>query len=214
MPSLTLYCFPGACSRATMIALEEAGLTYATRQVNLRQGAQKAADYLALNPKGKVPALIVDGTPLTENIAILGYIADSSPNAHLLPPTTDALARAQALSAVGWLSSSILPLFGRVSRPQNFCDTPGAAERVAEIAKDEARMQLAIAEKHMRDREWWIHAWSVADAYLFYIETAAERFGIPIGGFPSLAAHVERMKARPAVQRILAWEEQATAQAA
>jgi glutathione S-transferase len=214
MPSLTLYCFPGACSRATMIALEEAGATYATRVVNLREGAQKSSDYLALNPKGKVPTLVVDGTPLTENVALLGYLADTSPHARILPPTTDPLARAQALSAVGWLSSSVLPLFSRMMRPQAFCDAPGAAERVAEMAKEEARQQLAIAEKHMRDREWWIHTWSVADAYLFYIETTIERFGIPVAGYPSLAAHAERMKARPAVQRTLAWEEQAQKQAA
>ena len=214
MPSLTLYCFPGACSRATMIALEEAGLFYQTRVINLRQGAQKSSDYVALNPKGKVPCLVVDGTPLTENIAILGYLADTNPSANLLPPITDAFTRAQALSAVGWLSSSILPLFSRIMRPQSYCDSPGAAGRLPAMAKEEALHQLALAETHMRDREWWIHTWSVADAYLFYIETAMERFGIPAASFPALAVHTERMKARPAVQRVLAWEEQAQKQAA
>ena len=80
------------------------------------------------------------------------------------------------------------------------------------MAKDEIRSQLALAERHLRDREWWIHQWSIADAYLFYIETTVERFGIDMAGFPSLAAHIDRMKARPATQRTLAWEEQATKQ--
>jgi glutathione S-transferase len=212
MASLTLFCFPGACSRATMIALEETGAPYAKRLVNLRAGAQKNPDYLALNPKGKVPTLLVDGTPLTENVAVLGYLADAFPAARLLPPTSDALARAQAVSAVGWLSSTVLPLFSRLMRPAAVCDIEGAAERMGEIARDDIHSNLAIADRHMRDREWWIHEWSAADAYLFYIEGNALRQGLELSAFPALAAHEERMRRRPSVQRTLAWEKEAMEQ--
>ena len=212
MPTLTLCCFPGACSRATMIALEEAGVPYSTRVVNLRGGGQNDPDYRAINPKGKVPALLADGTALTENVAILAYLADVVPQANLLPPTSDPLPRAQALSAIGWLSSAVLPLFSRIMRPERVCDLPGAAERMATMAKEEIRSNLTIAERHMQGREWWIHQWSVADAYLFYITMNAARQQIELAAFPSLEAHAERMKGRPATQRVLAWDDQAMAQ--
>src|SRR3546814_2949189 len=87
---LTLYCFPGACSRATMISLEETGAAYSTHVPNMMKNEQKSPEYLAVNPKGKVPVLVVDGEPLTDNIAILGFLADSFPDSGLLLPITDA----------------------------------------------------------------------------------------------------------------------------
>ena len=209
MTELVLCCFPGACSRATMIALEECGARYVTRVVNIRSGGQREADYLALNPKGKVPTLLVDARPLTENIAILEYLANTHPQASLLPPTSAAFERAQALSAVAWLSSTVLPAGGRIFRPERICDIESAGSRVASMAADEFRANLAIAERHMTDRTWWLHSWSVADAYLFYIMGLAKARGIESSTYTALLAHTARMTDRPATQRVLAWEGEA-----
>jgi glutathione S-transferase len=212
MADLTLCCFPGACSRATMVALEETGVPYAIRVVNLRTNSQKAPDYLALNPKGKVPTLINDGKPLTENVAILEYLAKTHPDAGLLPSIDEALLRAEALSAVAWLSSTVLPLGGRILRPERICDLEGSASRIAAMAGDEFKANLQLADRHIAGRTWWIDRWSVADAYLFYIVGLAKARGVDALPYSALMAHTERMKARPATQRVLAWEEQTVAQ--
>ena len=204
MPKLTLCCFPGACSRATMIALEEAGATYDTRVPNLMKGEHKQPDYLAINPKGKVPVLIADGVALSENVAILGYLAETYPGAKLLPG--DAMQRAQALSAVSWLSSAVLTAISRVFRPERVSDAPGSGERIKEVAKDEIRANLALAERHLAGRTWWVDGWSVADAYLYYIWATAMRIGIDPSAYPSVAAHAARMEERPSTQRVLDWE--------
>ncbi len=209
MPHLTLCCFPGACSRATMIALEEAGAPYDTRLANLAKGEQRSAEYLALNPKGKVPVLIVDGRPLTENVAILGWLATAYPQAGLLPE--EPLARAEALSTVSWLASSVLTTMIRIARPERVSAEAGAAEGIKAKALEAIRADLAIAERHMAGRSWWLDAWSVADAYLYYIFDAVATRGIDRSGFPGLVAHAGRMEQRPSTQRVLAWERQARA---
>src|SRR3546814_15701556 len=96
----------------------------------MMKNEQKSPEYLAVNPKGKVPVLVVDGEPLTENIAILGFLADSSPDSGLLPPITDAFRRAQAFSAIAWLSSSLLPAYEREFRPPNICDVDRFEDRI------------------------------------------------------------------------------------
>ena len=206
MSDLILCCFPGACSRATMIALEEAGARYETRVVNIRRGGQREPDYLALNPKGKVPTLIVEGKPLTENVAILEYLANRFPDGALLPPTADAFERAQAISAVAWLSSTALPAGSRIFRPERVCDLEGSAERIAAMAAEEFKANLAIAEDHMTGRDWWVGRWSVADAYLYYILGMAKVRGIDVSVYAALTAHAGRMNARPGTQRMQAWE--------
>src|SRR3546814_2574392 len=177
---LTLYCFPGACSRATMISLEETGAAYSTHVPNMMKNEQKSPEYLAVNPKGKVPVLVVDGEPLTENIAILGFLADSFPDSGLLPPITDAFRRAQAFSAVAWLSSSLLPAYGRVFRPANICDVEGTEERIKALATQEILAGLTLADKHLDGRDWGVGKWSIADAYLYYIACTANRINADI----------------------------------
>jgi glutathione S-transferase len=209
MPHLTLCCFPGACSRATMIALEEAGAAYDTRVANLPKGEQRSADYLAINPKGKVPVLVIDGKPLTENVAILAWLADAFPKAGLLP--ADPMQRAEALSAVAWLASSVLTTMARIVRPERVSAEPAAAEGIKAKAIESIAADLAIAEKHMAGRSWWLGGWSVADAYLYYIFAAVTQRGIDRSAYPNLAAHAARMEQRPSVQKVLSWEERAKA---
>src|SRR3546814_13569137 len=95
-----------------MISLEETGAAYSTHVPNMMKNEQKSPEYLAVNPNGKVPDLVVAGEPLTENIAILGFLADSFPDSGLLPPITAAFRRAQAFQSGVLIGSSLHPAFG------------------------------------------------------------------------------------------------------
>lgn len=117
---LKLFYSPGACSLASHVALEEAGAAFETQRVDLREGAQRGPDYLALNPKGKVPALATDKGVLTENPAILGYVARSFPEAGLAPDDSFAWSEVQAFNAFlasACTSPSITGSSPRAGRP-------------------------------------------------------------------------------------------------
>ena len=111
---LTLYIAPGACSRVTMLALEEAGLPYTIRKVGLMQGEQRTPGYLSLNPKGKVPVLVTAEGTLTENVAILSWLDAQQPQAGLLPPADRPFERAQALSWLSWSTTQLHSMLYRV----------------------------------------------------------------------------------------------------
>lgn len=106
MGGMKLYFSNGSCSLASHIALEEADAKFDAHRVNLREGEQKRPEYLAVNPKAKVPALAVDGGVITENPAILSYIADTHPQARLLAPPGE-LARAKAQEWLAWCASTV-----------------------------------------------------------------------------------------------------------
>ena len=124
---LTLYYAPGACSMASHIALGETGTPYERQIVNLAQGEQAKPEYLnGVNPHGKVPALKTDDGMLTENVAILTYLARSFPEAKLLP--TDTIGLARALSHMAYLSNTVHPAFTHIMRPGHFTSDESAHE--------------------------------------------------------------------------------------
>src|SRR5947209_7649496 len=109
---MKLHFAPGACSLASHIVLEESGARYEAAKVNLREGEQRKPEYLKINPKGKVPALVLDdGQVLTENPVIQAYVADANPQSKLLAPAGQ-LARWRALEWTAWCASGIQPAFG------------------------------------------------------------------------------------------------------
>ena len=116
---------------------------------------------------------------------------------------TDPLGRAQALSAVSWLSSAVLTTMSRIVRPERISDDPAAAGGIRDKAREDIRVSLAIADAHLEGRRWWLDTWSVADAYLFYIVTAVVTRGVSLDAFANLRAHQAAMEARPAVRRVL-----------
>src|SRR3546814_18804475 len=128
---------------------------------------------------------------------MLGFLADSFPDSGLLPPITDAFRRAQAFSAVAWLSSSLLPAYGRVFRPANICDVEGTEERIKALATQEILAGLTLADKHLDGRDWWVGQWSIADAYLSYIECASNRINADLKDFPNHSRHTARLSKRP-----------------
>ena len=105
MPDLKLFLFPGACSRVSLTALEQTGAAYETVMIDLMQGEHTRPDYRATNPRGKVPALLVDGKLLSENAAILRWLDRTYPAAGLFPQPADEWDAAQQLSDLFWVSS-------------------------------------------------------------------------------------------------------------
>ena len=209
MQDLTLWCFPFTSARATLFALEQAGVNYRTRLFDIMKGEQFTTEFLPVNPKGQIPVLIVDGQPLTESAAILGFLAQSFPQAGLAPE--DPFGRAQALSVVSWLASGPLTALLRVVRPYRISDDPGAAMGIRSLALTSIHESLALADRHLAGREWWLDQWSVADAYLYYMVVDAARFDVDFKGFASLDAFRARSEQRPAIRRVIEWEEKTLA---
>lgn len=183
---LTLYFAPGASSMAPHIALHEIGVPFQAVPLSLRRQENRAASYLALNPEGKVPTLLIDGRPLTEVAGILYYLARRYPDAALLP-ADDPEAEAQAVSWMSFIAATIHP-----ARRQG-------VQRCNEV--------FAFAEQRLGGSEWALGRYSIADIHLFRLFWRFARSRYPeAGSFPKLEAHYQRMMARPAVQRTCAAE--------
>jgi glutathione S-transferase len=150
---LTLAYAPIACSLVPFITLTEAGAEFDLLPVNLAKGEHQSAEYGKLNPKHKVPTLIIDGDPLTENVAIQIWIARQFPHAALLP--ADPLREAQAISILAWCSSGIHPKLTQQARPERYCDLPGAAPSVRALGSHSLFEQYAIADEMLAGREWF-----------------------------------------------------------
>jgi glutathione S-transferase len=132
---LTLYYSPGACSMASHIALEETGAAYTPQPVLIPKGEHQSPDYLKnVNARGKVPALRTDDGVLTENVAILAYLARTFPDAKLLP--TDPLGLARCLSHMAYLSNALHPTFARIVRAERIAPDPAAQEAVKASARE------------------------------------------------------------------------------
>ncbi|WEK40657.1 MAG: glutathione S-transferase family protein [Candidatus Brevundimonas colombiensis] len=201
---LTLHTAPGSCSRASHIALEEAGLDYQVRFVDFAKGNQRQPDFLAINPKGRVPALVTDRGVLTEGPAILAYIAALAPQARLAPTDPFDFARMQAFNL--YLASTIHVAHAHGRRAARWSDDAAAQTSMAAKVSDNMRTGFERIEASL-DGDWVMgDVYSVADPYLFVFSGWLESDGVDIARFPRVADHFERMSRRPAVQRVLAWE--------
>jgi glutathione S-transferase len=180
---LTLYFAPGASSMAPHIALHEIGEPFDGRPVSFAKGEQRSAAFLAVNPEGKVPVLLIEGRRLTEVAGILFYLAKRFPAADLLP-APDIEAEAQVISWMSFLAATVHPA------------------RVRGL--DYAMEIYALANARLGRRDWAIGRYSIADIHLFRLYW---RFANALkprpGSLPNLEAHHDRMMARPAVQRTL-----------
>ena len=183
---LTLYFAPGASSMAAHIALHEVGAPYQPKPLSWHKKENRDPAFLAINPEGKVPTLLIDGRVLTEVAAILWYLARRYPEAKLLP-ASDPEAEAQVISWMSFIAATIHP-----------------ARR---LGLEHARAVYTIAEHRLAGRDWAISQYSIADIHLFrlywrFVKTLEP----PRDAYPNLTAHYDRMMARPAVQRTIAAE--------
>jgi glutathione S-transferase len=203
---LQIYYSPNACSLAAHIALEEAGAEYEAVRLDFTKGEQRSERFLAINPKGRVPALVTDKGPLTEVAVILGWVAQTYPAAHL-KPDGDFFAFSKMQEFNLYIASTVHITFAHLFRTERWADS---AEAIAEIkAKVPASLGpvLGLIEDRFADGRDWVMGgqYTVADPYLYVMARWLERDGA--GGssrFPRIVAHRTRMQARPAVQRVLA----------
>nr|ART38649.1 G508 [uncultured bacterium] len=191
---MQLFISPGACSLAPHIALRETGADFEAVKVDLATRKTEAGDdFLAVNPSGKVPALILDnGETLTENPAILLYIADLG-SAAGLAPAEGSLARYQLLSRLSFLGSefhkAFVPLF-----------TPGTSDEVKAAAAVVVKNHLAALDKELAGRDHYAGvSFSVADIYLFVMLGWPGHVGIDMSAYPALGAYAGKIAQRPAV---------------
>ena len=179
---LTLYFAPGASSFAPHIALHEIGVAFEGRPMSFKRNDMRSPAFLAINPEGKVPTLLIDGRVLTEVAAILFYLARRYPEAGLLPPS-DIEAEAQALSWMSFIASTLHP----------------ARQRGPDIANE----AYGLADQRLGDG-WAIGRYSIADIHLFRLYWRFFHSLRPApGAFPNLDAHYARMMARPAVKKTI-----------
>jgi glutathione S-transferase len=195
---IRLYHSPMACSLASRLALAESGLDHEISLVRTYRNEQRSSDYLAVNPAGRVPALSVDGTIVTESTAILPLIADLAPEAGLLP--TERLARAQAQALLSYISSSLHAALTPAMFPERFT-VGGDPETVRAASIERAGQALQLLESRLGDQGFLLGQFSVCDLYLlvflFWRGNPALQGKLPTT--PGLNALQQRLLARPAV---------------
>ena len=203
---LTLYFAPGSCALASLIALEESGLAYEPRRLNLANGDQRQPEYLAINPKGRVPALVTDRGVITENIAIMTYIAQIAPAAKLAP-FDDPFEFAQLQSFNSYIASTVHINHSHKGRGYRWTDDAAAIESMKAKVPQTMAESFALIEDKMLKGPWVMgEHYTIADGYLFTMENWLPGDGVDRDRFAKVSAHYARMLARPAVQKALAVE--------
>jgi glutathione S-transferase len=198
---MKLFFAPGACSIGIHVLMEEIGKPYDGVTVDLRGGAQYKPDFTAVNPKSKVPTVVDDeGTVRTEFPAIAYWLARTNPFANLLPDNIDLQAR--ALELMDYCVATIhMQGFARIFRSANFTPTEADEAAVKARGTEIAEKGFAALDEALAGKDYAVGPFSIADAALFYVEYWAKRVGIALPA--NCAAHLERMLARPSVQRTL-----------
>jgi glutathione S-transferase len=201
---IILYYAPTTCALAPYITLTEAGADFEVRRLNLRKNEHNSPEYLKLNPKHKVPLLVVDGKVLSESVAIQPWIARTFPQAKLLP--SDPWQELQAISLMSWFSGGIHPFLARINAPVKVCDVPGADASVKKIATANLMELFKVADDRLAGREFFFDHFTAPDAHFFWCQRRARQFDIDFAGFKNCSAHFARMQQRPSVKKLLAFE--------
>tara|TARA_R110001583_G_scaffold195215_3_gene370541 strand:+ start:7715 stop:8386 length:672 start_codon:yes stop_codon:yes gene_type:complete len=205
MTELCLYHTPGACSRVTLNALEEAGFDYNDQAINIFKGEQYNPDYLTVNPKGKVPALKVGDTILTENPAILMYLHQLKPEARLLPVVNNAAEQMDIYSDLLWCSSTLHPFVRQVRMPMRFTDEDPSGIYAKGVECFSAAL-LKIEERLSNDKWWYGDCWSIMDVYLYWCYTTAASADFSLAPYPDILKHAANVSERASYQRALTRE--------
>jgi glutathione S-transferase len=200
---LKLFHAWGSCSLASLIALEEVGADYELVVMNTAVGDQRKPDYLAINPKGRVPALVTDRGILTETPALLAYIAQTWPAA--LAPLDDAFAFARAQEFNSYLCSTVHVAHAHKHRGHRWTDDPAAQAAMTAAVPEKEIGCFQLIEDEMLAGPWVLgEAYSICDAYLYTLTGWLEGDGVDRRRFPKVSALYDRVAARPAVRKVLA----------
>src|SRR5688572_22890958 len=199
---LTLYFSPGACSMASHIGLEETGAPYEEKPTLLPKGEQKTEAYLKINPRGKVPALSVDGKVITENTAILTYLAKRFPEKKLMP--ADPIEEARCIATMAWLSNIVHPSYQRQMRPERFAEGEAAQATVKDLGRKSFWANCQEIDAMLQGKQWITGGeYSVADGYALVFYGWGVRGGFPMNELQHYTAWKDRMLQRPPVRKIL-----------
>lgn len=204
---IALYYSPGSCSLAPHIALHEIGRPFELRKFATADRANYSAEYLAINPKGRIPALQIDGFVLTENPAILAYLGRRFPSAGLYPADASE-AEARCLELLAWSSNTVHVAYAQLLRPERFVPN----ERSYPAVKDSGRINyercLADIEKRLQSQEYAVGAqFTVVDPFWLVFYRWGMRSSYDMRNrFPAYTAYAKRLCERPSVQRALAAE--------
>jgi glutathione S-transferase len=201
---LKLFYAVGTCALASHIALEEAGAAYAAVRLDFGANDQRKPDYLKINPKGRVPALITDSGILTETPAILAYIAQVFPKADLAPLADPfAFARVQAFNS--YLCSTAHVNHAHLGRGSRWADDAASIEDMKRKVPKNVGESFALMDSGMVEGPWVMgKTYTICDPYLFTVARWLERDTVDIARFPKIHDHHKRMAERPAVKKVLA----------
>ena len=203
---LQFYYAPHTCSLASHIALEEAGLAYEPIRLSFAAEDQRKADYLRINPKARVPALVTPRGVLTETPALLLYIAQSNPKAGIAP-LDDPFALAEVQAFNSYLCSTVHVAHAHRMRGYRWADDPVALKAMQAKVPQSVGDAFALVENGMLRGPWVMgETYSICDMYLFTLAQWLEADGVDLDRLPKIIAHRERMAQRPVVKKAIAEE--------
>src|SRR4051812_7100910 len=203
---MKLFYAPHTCALASHIALEDAGADYTTQRVDFKSDDQRKPEYLAINPKGRVPALVTERGVLTETPAILAYVAQSFPVARLAP-LDDPFAFAQMQAFNSYLCSTVHVAHAHRVRGYRWADDPATIAEMQRKVPQTVGECFALIEREMLAGPWVMgDTYTVCDPYLFTLAQWLHGDGVDIAQFPKLADHKQRMSERPMAKKALAQE--------
>jgi glutathione S-transferase len=200
---LKLYSAPGTCALASHITLEEVGAPYSAERLNFKNNQQNSAEYLKINPKGRVPALVTDSGVLTETPAILAFLAQSFPKAKLAPEDPFAFAQVQSINS--YLCSTVHVAHAHKGRGYRWASEETSFADMKRKVPETMTACFALIERDILKGPWVMgEQYTICDPYLYTISGWLEGDGVDLGKLPKVAAHRQRMEQRPAVQTVLA----------
>lgn len=199
---MKLYYSPGACSMSDHIALQWIGKPYTTEKMT--KETLKSPEYLKLNPAGAVPVLEDNGWVLTQNVAILNYLADTFPDAKLGGDGTPK-SRAEVNRWLAFLNADVHPAFHPLFGASSYLDD-AAADKTRDHARSKLRELFGRANQQLQGRDWLIGSRSIADPYLFVVTRWARAMKVDLSGYDNLAAFFKRMSNDADVGKVLADE--------
>ncbi|MGA0024570.1 MAG: glutathione S-transferase family protein [Burkholderiales bacterium] len=200
---LTLYWAKGTCALASHIALEQACADYKAERLDFSKTQQRSPEYLRINPKGRVPALVTDQGILTETPAILLYVAQLFPKANLAP-LADPYALAQVNAFNSYLCSTVHVAHAHKNRGSRWADDPKALEAMKKKVPQTVGDCFELIEKEMFGGPWVMgERYSICDPYLFTLAKWLESDDVDINRFPKVADHHRRMAEIPAAAKVL-----------
>ena len=202
----SLYYAAHTCSLASHIALKDAGAKYDLKGINFSKTEQQSPAYLTINPKGRVPAMMTPRGILTETPAMLAFIAQSFPEAHLAP-LSDPFAFAELQSFNSYLCSTLHVAHAHRMRGHRWADDPASFADMQRKVPQSVGACYEMIENRMLKGPWVMgDAYTIADPYLFTLAQWLEDDGVDPARIPRVMAHRSRMSARPNVKKAIAEE--------